>query len=351
MQQTVKTGVIGCGVVSLSHIDSYRQIEGSELVAICDLRQDRIEAARQRHEDLTAKDYASVDALLAESDVEAVSICTDHASHEEILRKCLEAGKHVICEKALTTNPASLKRMVQMARESELVTAGIFQHRFDSLYRACREIIQEELLGKLLTVSVQHQCFRSDDYYRQDGWRGTWSGEGGSLLINQSIHFLDILQWLTGGVKSVGAHLENLAHGGVIETEDTAAISMELRNGALATFAASTGSHRTWDSYMQFIGTDGDLHLENQTITRCTHKDSAMAERIRKRLGGMDDETGVARARDYYGPSHPAQIEDFLNAVRTGGKPFVSLEDAAETLSVVLAIYEAAKSGSRVEIG
>jgi UDP-N-acetyl-2-amino-2-deoxyglucuronate dehydrogenase len=350
MQRTVKTGVIGCGVVSLSHIDSYLQIEGSELVAICDLRKDRIEAARERHPDLTAKAYTSVDALLAESDVEAVSICTDHASHEEIFRKCLEAGKHVICEKALTTNRASLERMVRMGRESNLVTTGIFQHRFDSVYRACREIIEEELLGTLLTVSIQHQAFRANEYYTQDAWRGTWSGEGGSLLINQSIHFLDILQWLTGGVRSVSAHLDNLAHGNVIETEDTAAISMELGNGALATFAASTGSHRTWDSYMQLIGTDGDLHLENQTVTRCTHRDSAMAEKIQKRLGGIDDETGVARAKEYYGPSHPAQIEDFLNAVRSGGKPFVSLEDAAETVALVLAIYESAKKRQTVNL-
>jgi predicted dehydrogenase len=350
MDRIVKTGVIGCGVVSLSHIDSYLQIDGSELVAICDIREDRIAATRKRYPDLKATAYDSVDALLAESDVEAVSVCTDHASHEAIVRQCLEAGKHVICEKALTTSRESLERMVKLARESGLVTAGIFQHRFDSAYRACKSVLEEGLLGKLLTVSVQHQAFRSDEYYTQDAWRGTWAGEGGSLLINQSIHFLDILQWMTGGVKSVSAHLGNLAHAGIIETEDTAAISMELGNGALATFAASTGSHRTWDSYIQFIGTQGDLHLENQTVTRCTHQDAAVADQIKKRLSGIDDEAGVAGAKDYYGPSHPAQIEDFIHAIRTGGKPFVSLEDAAETVALVLAIYASGKSGRVVDL-
>jgi predicted dehydrogenase len=350
MERIVKTGVIGCGVVSLSHIDSYLQIEGAELVAICDVREDRIAATRKRYPDLKATAFDSVEAMLAGSDVEAVSVCTDHASHEEIVRKCLEAGKHVICEKALTTSRESLERMIKLARESNLVTAGIFQHRFDSAYRACKEVLEEGLLGKVLTVSVQHECYRSDEYYTQDAWRGNWAGEGGSLLINQSIHFLDVLQWLNGGVRSVMAYTGNLAHKGIIETEDTAAISLELGNGALATFAASTGSHRTWDSYIQFIGTKGDLHLENQTVTRCTHQDAAVADQIKKRLSGMDDEAGVAGAKDYYGPSHPAQIEDFINAIRSGGKPFVSLEDAAETVGLVLAIYESARSGRVVEL-
>ena len=308
MDRIVKTGVIGCGVVSLSHIDSYLQIDGADLVAVCDIREDRIAATRERYPDLKAATYDSVETMLAESDVEAVSVCTDHASHEQIVRQCLEAGKHAICEKALTTSRESLERMVKLARDSKLVTAGIFQHRFDSAYRACREVLREGLLGKLLTVSVQHQCFRSDTYYTQDAWRGTWAGEGGSLLINQSIHFLDILQWLTGGVKSVSAHLANLAHDGSIETEDTAAISMELKNGALATFAASTGSHRTWDSAIQFIGTHGDLHLENQTVTRCTHRDPDAAEPRRRQRRADPHAPHLApldqRHRDSAWPAH-----------------------------------------------
>lgn len=342
----MKVGIIGCGVIAPSHIDSYNAVDGVSVVAICDLLPERMRALSARYPDNTFRHVLKAEDLLADPEIEAVSICTDHASHEALVLQAISAGKHVICEKALTISLPSLERMLEAARSTDLVTAGIFQHRFDPIYRVLREVLAGGDLGRLLTISCQHQCWRPESYYAGDAWRGTWAGEGGSLLINQSIHFLDILQWVTGGVEGVAAYVDNIGHQGIIETEDTAVVSLKLKNGGLGTFTATSSSHRDWESAFQIVGTDGDIHLRNGQLEFCTHKDTSMAARLHDRLTKLDEIKPVDGAKAYYGSSHPAQIRDFVEAIREKRQPFVDLADASGAVRLVLAIYESARSRS-----
>jgi UDP-N-acetyl-2-amino-2-deoxyglucuronate dehydrogenase len=350
MERPLRVGIIGCGVIAPSHIDSYRGAGGAEVVALCDLLPERMEAVARRYPQAVFRQYREAAALLADPGIDAVSICTDHASHEALFRDAVAAGKHAICEKALTINEESLLRMESLAGSARVVTAGIFQHRFDPVYRVVKALLEENALGRLLTVSGWHQCLRTDEYYRQDGWRGNWAGEGGSLLINQSIHFLDILQWIAGGVASVSAEFANLAHQGIIETEDTASVALRFRCGALGTFVATSSSNREWEWGYRIAGTDGDIQLRNGQLERCTHRDAGRAAALEKRLQQLDEGPGVAGAKAYYGTGHPAQIRDFVDAIRNGRKPFVGIAEAAEALRLVLAIYQAGRTGRRVAI-
>lgn len=345
METRIRVGIIGCGVIAPSHIDSYRQLENVEVTALCDPRTDRRTEVRRLYPDLLVSEFADLAALLAADCVDAVSICTDHASHEKLVLESLAAGKHVICEKALTTNRESLQRMQAAAEASPCVAAGIFQHRFDPVYRVLQRILEEGLIGRLLTVSAQHQCFRSAEYYRSDAWRGTWAGEGGSLLINQSIHFLDILQWVTGGVAALNAFAANQTHSGIIETEDAVSIALELRNGALGTFLATSSSQRKWDCWFQFVGTRGDIRLKNGAVEACHHEDPETQKALTERLTHLNEIQLVKGAKAYYGSSHPAQIRDFIEAIRQKQRPFVGFAEAAETMELVLAVYESARSG------
>ena len=346
----IKTAVIGCGAIAPAHVECYLAIPGAELLGICDPQEDRMESIRSRYPENGLRCYTDYRELLEDADVDAVSVCTDHASHEEVVLAALAAGKHVICEKALTIDTGGLQRMVAASREAGRVAAGIFQHRFDSIYRALREIVQNGSLGKLLTISVQHNCYRSEEYYTADAWRGTWAGEGGSLLINQSIHFLDVVQWVMGGVQSVQAMTANQAHQGIIETEDCAAVSLAFPDGSLGTVTATSASHHTWENAFQVVGTDGELQLRNGRLQACFHKDEAAAAAIRDHLISLREEEGVEGAKVYYGPGHLMQLTDFVEAIREGRRPYVTLEDASHAVQLVLAIYESARTGQRVKL-
>ncbi len=337
----IRVAVIGCGVIAPLHIECYQALNQVEVTWLCDLDPEKASRlARQFAVGQTTTDAAEV---FRAPDVDAVSICTDHASHADLAIAALRQGKDVLCEKALTQNAETLQRLLDAAGEfPERVVGGVFQHRFDPVNREVRAILAEGLLGTLLTATMQLRCFRSNEYYARDAWRGTWKTEGGSVLINQAIHFIDQLLWITGGMDRAAAMIANLTHRNAIETEDTAAAVLKLKCGAIGTLTATASSHLGWEALLAFHGTDGALEIHNDKIARVSFKDPAVEDAVRARLDQAGTPRGAQAGKGYYGTGHPAQIADFIDAVRERRPPFVTLESAAETVRAVFDIYRAA---------
>ena len=250
----VRVAVIGCGVISELHLRCYAHNPAAKVVAVCDLIPERARRAAEERAP-GARWTTKAAEIFAAPDVDAVSICTDHASHAALACAALAAGKHVLCEKSLARTSGDLARMLAAAEaRPDLVAAGVFQHRFEPLPRVLRDLVAEGAFGRLLTATGSLHCFRGNGYFEKDAWRGTKAGEGGSVLINQSIHYFDLLLWIAGGAETVRAWSANLGHEGVIETEDTVALALRFRNGALGSFVATNASQRGWDSELAFHG-------------------------------------------------------------------------------------------------
>ena len=341
----VRVGIIGCGVISATHIECYRAIPGVEVTWLCDLRADRVaERAAKYGIRKTTREAAEV---FAARDVDAVSICTDHASHAALSLAALEAGKDILCEKIPANNRANLRRMLAAAKShSERVFSCVFQHRFDPVNLKMREILASGVLGRLLTADVMLRCYRSDDYYRGDDWRGTWKYEGGSVLVNQAIHYIDQLLWQVGSpAVPVGFHA-NLAHRGVIETEDTAVAALRFRNGALGTLEATCASNLGWESTLSYHGTEGSIDLRDDKPAKVSFRDPAVEERVRRELVEATAPRHDISGKTYYGSGHLAQLADFVDAVRTRREPAVTIADAARTADFIFRIYAFQKTRS-----
>ncbi|OGV53910.1 MAG: hypothetical protein A2X49_15635 [Lentisphaerae bacterium GWF2_52_8] len=349
MAEKIKCGIIGCGVISPAHAESYQMQENVELVWACDIVEEKARSLAEKFGiPKVCGDYRRV---LEDSELSCVSVCTDHASHAPISVAALEAGKHVICEKALAASTEGLENMMDAhERHPELVFAGVFQHRFDRSHQHLRKLIEEGVFGTLLYADLRVLCLRTKEYYRADKWRGTWDEEGGSVLINQAIHFIDIMQWVMGGVESVSAHYENRARRDCIETEDTATASLRFRSGALGSISATSASNIPWEANLCFCGEAGTLEICCGKIIRLDFKDKSLEERIRKDFAALQEAPALASAKQYYGSSHPAQIADFIDAVRSGRAPFVTAKDARAAVDLVLAIYRSQNSGRCIEL-
>lgn len=335
----IRVAVIGCGVIGPLHIECYQSLDDVEITWLCDLIPERAKAAAEKFGikqwTLNASDVFNAD------DVDAVSICTDHASHAELVVGALEHGKDVLCEKALAQNRMNLDEILRAAcRFPNRIFSGVFQHRFDPVNREMRAILSEGLLGTLLTAGIQLRCFRSNEYYDNDDWRGTWEYEGGSVLINQAIHYIDQLLWQTGGATRVLGMLSNITHKNVIETEDTAAAVLKLRCGAIGTIEATCSSNMNWEATMSFHGTAGSIDLRNDKIAKLEFQDKVLEQSVRDRLDEAISPKGADAGKAYYGTGHLAQIADFVGAVRDRRPPFISVESAAETLRTVFDIYD-----------
>jgi len=339
----IKVGIIGCGVIAPTHIEGYRLLPGVEVVHLSDLKQDRMAEKGEKYGIARrSRDYRE---LLADPEVQLVSVCTDHASHAQIVTDALEAGKHVVCEKSLGRVPEDLDKMVAAAaKHPELVAAGIFQHRFEPHNIRMKQLIAEGVVGRIIVVNLYVRCLRTNEYYLKDEWRGTVAGEGGGVLINQAIHHLDQLRFLFGDAVSVSARTANMTHQGVIEVEDTAVFTLEFERGFCGVVSATNSSRETWSSALCFDGDLAGVNYVNEVCEKVHAAEPERAEKIRSVLSGGCEQSSIA-GKSYYGGGHAAQLADVIGAIREKRPPAVTLADAANSSALVMAVYESARNG------
>ncbi len=349
MSRKISVGIIGCGVIAPAHVESYQRLENVEVSWACDLIEPKAGKLAEKYAIANiATDYRR---LLDDPQLEAVSICTDHASHAAIAGDALAAGKHVICEKALSSNTEGLDAMMEAHRKApDLAFAGVFQHRFDRSIQCLKQLVDEGRLGRILTAGVQIRCLRTNDYYRADKWRGTWDLEGGAVLINQAIHFIDSILWVMGGAAAVGGTFANLTHQEVMETEDTAVAAVRYRSGALGTIEATCSSHINWEPTLSVHGSEGSIELRHGQSMKLEFKDNDLASQVNGQFLACQESKLIDAGKSYYGASHPSQIADFVDAIREQRAPFVTAESARHTVDVVLGIYKSHRQNGWVDI-
>jgi predicted dehydrogenase len=246
-------------------------------------------------------------------------------------------------EKPIALREHDAIEIVQEAAARGLVLAVVSQHRYDPVVRSVKRWIDGGLLGDIACVTVQLECSRDRAYYTTSDWRGTWCGEGGSVLINQGYHCVDVLRWLCGPIGDVAAMLGTVRLGDTIETEDTFSATLRLKCGGLATLAITSAGTRLWQSRIQVVGTGGTVTFDLDHPGKIhewsgTH---ALARRATK-LAAELDRVGLPPGVDYYGVSHRSQVADFCRAVETGQALEVSPGDAIETLRVIGRLYSSA---------
>ncbi|MBA4387486.1 MAG: hypothetical protein C0404_05855 [Verrucomicrobia bacterium] len=347
--QTLKAGIIGCGVIGPVHAESLRKAEGVELLWACDLVEEKARKMAEMYRiPNVATDFKKV---LADRNVDFVTVCTDHASHVPITVAAIKKGKHVLCEKALAVSTKGLNSMMAAhAKRPDVIFGGVFQHRFDTLQLRIRELIKQGVLGRILTGAMQIRCLRTDEYYLGDAWRGTWEQEGGAVLINQAIHYIDNLAWLMGGAEAVCGTYANLTHGDSIDTEDTATAALRFKNGALGIIEATASSHIKWEFTVGIHGTLGSVEVRNDKVMKVDLADSSKEAEIQSDLERCQNAPPLKIGKQYYGGGHVAQLADFVQAVRENRQPTITAFSARHAVDIVLGIYESSRKGKWITL-
>lgn len=345
----IRCGVIGCGVIAPTHIAGIEAVPNAKLEAVCDINPERLNKRGDEHN--VAKRYTDYRDMLADKDIDLVHVCTDHASHCQIVVDALNAGKHVICEKSAGRVDADLEAMVNAAKaHPELVSSGIFQHRFVKQNCALRDLVKAGKFGQMLMVNLAFCCLRTNEYYNKDAWRGTMAGEGGGILINQAIHHLDQLRFVFGDITHVTAVTANQAHQGVIEVEDAAMFTMEFASGVLGSVSATNASVTTWRTSLVCTGTKATLEYANEKPIFIDAADEELKKELETVLTPPAKEERIV-GKSYYGSGHTAQIADVIDAIENKRAPKVSLVEAVNSSSLIMAVYESARNnGARTAV-
>lgn len=342
MKNKIGVAIIGCGVIAPTHAESYILDSSVKLIAACDIQEERAKAFAEKY----GAEYAttSADEVFADPSVDAVSICTPHYNHAELCLKALAAGKDVLCEKPLANTISGINLLRRAQREyPERIFAGVFQHRYNPVFKLLKELVASGGFGRVLTASMLHRCLRSEAYYNADFWRGTRKYERGGVLINQAIHYLDLFQWIMGGVKEVNSFSGNLTHQGIIETEDTIVGSVLFKNGAFGTIEATNSARQSWDTQLQITGSEGFVYTKGGKVVSADFKDESIMPRLKAAEAELAANVAGEVGKSHYGYGHPVQIADFIECVRTRKAPFVSAIDASEAARLTLALYRGSK--------
>jgi predicted dehydrogenase len=238
---SVGVGVIGIGVVGRGRARTFaNDLEDARLVAVCDVDPAALAWARDALGDEVA---CYDDAARMIPEVDAVMIATPHYDHPPLAIQAFEAGKHVLIEKPAGVYTQQVREMNKAAKRAGTVFAVHFQHRFRREMQVLREMVLGGELGRVYRIQwTITNWFRSQHYYNSGGWRATWAGEGGGVLLNQAPHQMDLWQWIFGMPRRVrGFCHEGKYHD--IEVEDDVTAYMEYDDGCTGVFITSTGEH------------------------------------------------------------------------------------------------------------
>ncbi len=259
----VKLGIIGVGGMGSIHARSILggNVKRVRLVAVCDLIKERRE---QFGEDVKA--YEDSRELIRSGDVDAVLVATPHYGHTTIGADALKQGLHTLVEKPISVHKADCEKLIAAHTRRSKVFAAMFNQRTDPRYKKIKQLIDQGELGELMRVNwIITDWFRSEHYYKSGGWRATWGGEGGGVLLNQCPHQLDLLQWLCGMPSRVQAHC-HLGKYHDIEVEDEVTAYLEYANGATGVFVTSTGE-APGSNRLEIVGGRGKLVAEGSQLT------------------------------------------------------------------------------------
>ncbi len=318
----VRIGIIGYGGMGTAHAQylTRGEVPNAVLTAICDQNPERLERARQTHGD-AVQVFDNADKLFDAKVVDAVLIATPHYDHPPLAIKALKSGLHTLVEKPAGVYSRQVREMNEVAAKSDRVFGIMFNQRTRAGHQKMRDLVASGELGEIKrTMYVITTWLRTQIYYDSGGWRGTWAGEGGGVLVNQSPHNLDLYQWICGMPKRIRAFC-GFGKYHNMETEDECTAYLEYENGASGIFITSTGE-APGTQFLEVVGDRGKVVLDssgrNETITfwRTT---VPVSQHIREAKGGFEKpETWKCEIPSGGGEEHKGVTKNFVNAILKG---------------------------------
>lgn len=333
-KSNVRFALIGCGRIANRHAEHINNM--GVLVAVCDTDKEKADTLAEQY---NARPYYDINELLAtEKDIDVVSVCTPNGLHAQHSISALRAGFHVLCEKPLATNVHDCGEMIKTAERYNRRLFAIKQNRFNPPVAAVKTAIDEGRLGKI--YSVQLSCFwnRNTQYY-ENSWKGTKDLDGGTLYTQFS-HFIDLLYWLIGDVKSAKAFMDNYDHKGVIEFEDTGAVILEFYNGAIGTVNYTVNSYgKNMEGSLTIFGEKGTVKIGGQYLNEMEYQniDGFKIENLPE--GNKANSYGT-----YQGSmsNHDHVYANLIDVLSNNGSISTSAFEGLKTVEIIDKIYSSA---------
>ncbi len=349
--EKIKLGILGVGNIGRDHVK--RIVEGKcpeiELCAVCDLKQDRLDYARELAGDELPV-FKSAEEMMESGLIDSVLVSVPHYDHPKFAMMAMEKGLHVLIEKPAGVYTKQVIEMNEYAKKHDVKFGIMMNQRTNCIYRKMREIVQSGELGEIRRTNwIITDWYRSQAYYDSGDWRATWSGEGGGVLLNQCPHNLDLWQWICGMPKTVYAHL----HYGKwhdIEVEDDVSAYVEYENGATGMFITSTGDCPGTNRF-EITLEKGKLIAEGNKLTmwKSEISEREFSATNTNPFGSMKFKISEVET-DGENPQHAGVMNAFASAILHGTPLVAEGIEGIRGLSLSNAMHLSSFTGKTIEI-
>ena len=339
-------GIIGLGMISETHAAALKDQPDCYLYGCFNSKKEKADKWAEAH---GCKAFYTLESLLADPEIDAVSVATPSGLHFDAALAAIRAGKHVLIEKPMEITEERIQQLIDEAKEHKVLLCGIFQSRFHEAPRLIKKAVEEGRFGKITMADAQFKWFRTQEYYDSGAWRGTWAVDGGGVMMNQGIHAIDLLLFIMGDPVEVTGYTATLAHER-IEVEDTAAAILKFPNGALGAILGTTGAYPGSMKRIEICGSKGQVVLEEDSITKWEFAEPRPEdEEIRKKFAASTSVGGASDPKAISCIGHIREFADFAKAIKNGTVPFVPGEEAMRSVHLIRSVYESAKTGAPVK--
>lgn len=339
----LKFALVGCGRIAVRHSDllGHGQIGGAQLVGVCDVIADRAQAIGSKFD---VPSFEDMHRMVAETEPDVIVVLTESGHHARHVIDLARHGKHIIVEKPMALTLDDADAMIRACDAAGVKLFVVKQNRFNVPVLKMREALEQGRFGRIVLGTVRVRWCRTQEYYDQASWRGTWAMDGG-VLTNQASHHVDLLEWMLGDVDTVFAMSRTaLAR---IEAEDTAIVTLRFKNGALGVIEATTAARpKDLEGSISILGEGGTVEIGGFAVNEMKTWSFAKAE-------PGDDEVLAkfsVNPPNVYGFGHKAYYEHVVGCLGSGDRQLVDGLEGRRSLELINAIYESIETGREVSL-
>ncbi|OON99190.1 MAG: hypothetical protein ATN35_01855 [Epulopiscium sp. Nele67-Bin004] len=327
----LKVAIIGMGTISGIHKNAIDKSEYAELTAVCDTDSSKAVDG--------VNFYTDIDEMLDNENLDCVHICLPHYLHYSTILKCADKKINVFVEKPLTLNYEEAEKLFGLDKKEGVKIGVCFQNRYNNTVQKLRELIKDipkdEFLGSKGIVTWK----RDMSYYDEAPWRGKMELSGGGVMINQSIHTIDLLSYLGGDFESVYADIDNFTLPD-IDVEDSVMANFDYKNSAAnSVFFATIGYCANSNVELEFVFKDEIYKISDNKLYSCKNEPVLICE----------DQT-LEGSKHYYGASHITAIESFYKSIINDTDDYVSMKEGAYSLKLIENIVKSSRNNCRAVI-
>lgn len=323
--------LIGCGRIGQRHAKHISN--NGKLVAVCDIVKEKADKLAKEYHSNTYTDLNEM--FRAHPEVDVVAVCTPNGLHAAHTIAALKAGFHVLCEKPMAINVHDCGQMIYTADKMNKRLFIVKQNRFNPPVVAVKKALDEGRLGKI--YSVQLNCFwNRDEAYYANSWKGTKELDGGTLFTQFS-HFVDLLYWMFEDVKEVHSVLKNYHHQGIIEFEDTGAVTLEFDNGTIGTINYTVNSYgKNMEGSLTIFGEMGTVKIGGQYLNELEYQNIEGFE-----ISGLPPGNPPNNYGHYVGSmsNHDKVYANLIDVLQNGGTIATNGFEGMKTVEIIEKIY------------